>query len=75
MKWINIDDALPDFHAIVKVKRKNGEEEQAYYHADKMSWLWFYKIETSSFQDMKGKWLHDVTHWRKDEEKNRMDKH
>lgn len=69
MEWISVEDKLPEFHAIVYVKRKNGEEEKVYFHADRMSWLWFFGVQTSYFQDMKGKWLHDVTYWRKGMEK------
>ncbi len=62
-EWISVGERLPKFHAAVRVKREGGNEEKAYYHSDRMSWLNFYGVKTSYFEDTKGEWLYDVTHW------------
>ncbi len=68
-KWININDSLPETHDIVKVRRENGDEINAYYHADKMCWLNYYGKKTSHFQSFKSlEFLFDVTHWKRDKE-------
>lgn len=63
MEWVSIDDRLPRYHCIVKVKTWNGDEFKAYFHSDRAIWLCFYGQKTSYFQDMKGNWLHSVKHW------------
>ena len=64
MDWISVEDEFPKGYQILEVKLKSGEQKKCYFHEDEMSWLKFYGVKTSSFQDMKGEWLHDVTHWR-----------
>ena len=66
MKWISVDERLPDDHEVLKVRRKNGDEIKAYFHKDRATWVLFYcKGETSHFQDHKTlEFLFDVTHWK-----------
>jgi hypothetical protein len=66
MTWVSIKDRMPRGPGdILKVKRQNGDELKAYYHADRMDWLGYYTNRNLSyFQDHKTKeFLHDVTHW------------
>jgi len=65
MEWSNINDKLPDYSCVLKVKRKNGDECKAYFHKDKMAWLnFYYQGKLSHFQDHKTlEFLFDVTHF------------
>jgi flagellin-specific chaperone FliS len=65
IEWISVKDRLPESHDIIKVKNENGDEIKAYFHADQMSWLYFYTKEKLSHFQCKNslKFLHDVTHW------------
>jgi hypothetical protein len=65
-EWISIkDDFPPGPYGIVKVRRKNGDEIKAFYHADAVAWVKFYGVETSKFQCYDTyNFLFDVTHWR-----------
>ncbi len=68
-EWISVEKSLPKWSDIIKVRRVNGDEIKAYYHDDRMTWLCYYNVKTSYFQDHKTKaWLHDVTHWLKKDE-------
>jgi Protein of unknown function (DUF551) len=66
MEWISVKDKFPGKHCIVDVKTSTGIESKCYYHADGMSWLFFYTKEADMyFQDMKTlNFLHNVTHWK-----------
>jgi hypothetical protein len=65
MEWISVKNKLPYTHCILRVRRENGEETKAYFHADKMGWAHnYYKFPWTHFQDKKTlEWLEDVTHW------------
>jgi hypothetical protein len=65
MEWIDVKDRLPSTNDIVRVKRENGDKVKCYFHKDAMSWLMFYGVKTSYFQERHGKrnFLFDVTHW------------
>jgi hypothetical protein len=65
MNWIGVKEKLPLDSWILRIKRANGDESKAYFHADKMVWLSYYtKDKLSHFQDCKSlEFLYDVTHW------------
>ena len=76
MEWIKSLDRLPNDHCIVQIRRENGEEILAYFHADKMAWLAFYYRghQLTHWQCKKTlKWLYDVVAWRVDKDKHGMD--
>jgi len=71
-KWIDVNDNLPNGPGdIVNVMLSTGDTKTAYYHRDCMAWLSYYtKERLSHFQCYKThKFLHDVTHWMKQAQK------
>ncbi len=63
-EWISVKENLPPCSCILTVKRKNGDQIKAFFHSDKINWLYFYGVKTDHFQDMNGKWLHDVEYYK-----------
>jgi hypothetical protein len=71
MNWISTKDRLPKFSSVVRIKKSNGDEAKAYFHADAMAWVKFYGIKSTYFQDHESKKfldLDEVTHWSSKEE-------
>lgn len=77
MEWISVKEKRPSWHCILKVKRENGSECQAYYWKDGAAWLGFFFPEPNSYSSFQScetnKFLFDVTHWKLREKDNRMD--
>jgi endonuclease I len=65
MTWISVKDKLPTHHAIVRIRKNNGDEAKAYFYMDKIQWIDFYGKKTSYFWDYDTKLPidGDITHW------------
>jgi len=65
-EWVFCKERMPPQTGIMWVRKENGEEVKAYFHADHMGDLaWYYPRGMSLyFQDHQTKkFLQDVTHW------------
>lgn len=66
MEWYNVKDSLPNSnYGKYRIKRSDNTEMDAFYYADKISWIALYGQKTSHWWDSNSphERLDDVTHW------------
>lgn len=71
--WIETKDRIPTvFAGKYRVRKENGEELNAFFYQDRISWIAFYGKKTSHWWDAKGNHerLDNITHWK---EKNMIE--
>ncbi len=64
--WISVKDRFPNVKSgKFRVRKANGNEMDAFFYEDKISWIAFYGLKTSYWWDAKGNndRLDNVTHW------------
>lgn len=66
-KWHTVEDRIPEvISGKYRVRMKDGSEIDAFFYADKISWIAYYGQKTSHWWNAKGNHerLDNVTHWR-----------
>jgi hypothetical protein len=67
MKWISVEDRLPESE-IEKylAKKENCEIFEVFFMPDKMGWISFYGQKTTYWMETSsGNLLYNITHWTK----------
>lgn len=68
MEWISVEHQLPEVRAgKFRVRRKNGQEMDAFFYLDSIAWIAFYGQKTSHWWSATYPYdrLDDVSYWRK----------
>lgn len=71
MVWVDVNERLPKYNAVIRVRTSKSEEKKSLFYTDKMLWIAFYGKKPSYFWDYYShEPLHNVTHWKEKEIKS-----